>query len=128
MPALNKALDPPTRGKLMGVVMKRFRIMVYTCIGLLLLTGAISGVLHDTSADPGSVDKFWNMMLGIKIGVYFVMVFLAVYAFEFLAPKVARIAANGPSPELARAQKTQMLFAGAGFVMGIIVVALSAAL
>jgi hypothetical protein len=56
------------------------------------------------------------------------MVILAIYAFEILAPKVAKIAAKGPSPELLRIQKSQMSLAAIGFILGIIILALTAAL
>ena len=56
------------------------------------------------------------------------MVILAIYAFEVLAPKVANIAAKGPSPELLRIQKSQMSLAMIGFILGIIILALTAAL
>ena len=127
MPAMSKALDPPTTGKLMAIVMKRFKVMVYVSMALFLLTGMISATAHFTS-DSIEVSSLWNAILAIKIGVFALMVILAVYAFEFLAPKVAKIAAKGPSPELKGKQKTQMLIAMLGFILGMIMVAVSAAL
>jgi len=128
MPAIRKVLDPSTTGKLMGTVMKRFRIMVYISMGLFLITGMISGFIHVTSVDAASVENSWNTLLTIKISVFVVMAVLAIYAFEYLAPKVAETAAKGPSPELARIQKTQMAMATIGFILGIVIVAISAAL
>ncbi len=43
MPALGKVLDPPTMGKLMGAVMKRFKVMVYIAITVFILTGILLG-------------------------------------------------------------------------------------
>jgi uncharacterized membrane protein len=128
LPAMSKVLDPPTAGKLMGTVMKRFRIMVYISMSLFLITGMISGYLHSSSGDAAAVESSWNLLVAFKVGVFAIMVFLAIYAFEFLAPKVAKIAAKGPSPELVRIQKSQMILATIGFIMGILIVAISAAL
>ncbi len=127
LPVLGKVLEPPTLGKLMGAVMKRFRVMVYISIGLLLITGILSGFVLGDSNDFSSGDS-WIVILFAKIAVFTVMVILALYAFEILAPKVAKIAADGPSPRLVRIQKTQMSLALTGFIMGIIILALSAAL
>ena len=127
MPVLGKVLDPPTMGKLMGAVMKRFKVMVYISIFIFLLTGILMGFVIGDSTGISSNDG-WLVVLFTKIAVFVVMVVLAVYAFEVLAPKVARIAADGPSPRLIRVQKTQMSLAMTGFILGIIILALSASL
>lgn len=128
MPAIGKVLDAPTTGKLMGAVMKRFKTMVYFSIALFLITGILLGFIHGGSNQLSSFGDNWVFILFVKIVVFTVMVVLVVYAFEILAPKVARVAANGPSPKLRRIQKSQRLLAMAGFMMGIIILALSAAL
>ena len=51
---------------------------------------------------------------------------LAVYSFEVLAPKVAKLAAKGPSPELLKAQKLQLRLASTGFALGLIILLLIA--
>lgn len=128
VPAIRKVLDPAGAGKLMFVVMNRFKIMVYISIGLLLLTGMISSYIHFTSTETIAVTGSWNTLLVIKLSLFALMSILAVYAFEFLAPRVSATAVKGPSPELQRLQKTQMIMALLGFIMGIAIVILSAAL
>lgn len=127
LPAIGKALDPPSTGKLMAVVMKRFRIIVYVAIGLFLITGMVSGYLIGT-AEGKEADTLWRVLFFVKIAVFVLMVILAVYAFEVMAPKVSKIAAKGPSPELANAQKLQMRLAFLGFVLGILILGITAAL
>ena len=123
LPAIGKVLDPPTTGKLMGAAMKRFRVLVYISMSLFLLTGMLRGL---TSEFP--TENLWTILFYMKIGVFALMVILAIYAFEILAPKVAKIAADGPSPELLRIRKSQMSLAMIGFLLGIIILALTAAL
>ena len=123
LPVIAKVLDPPTTGKLMGAVMKRFKVLVYISMGLFLLTGMLRGVISEFPTE-----SLWTILFFLKIGVFVIMVILAVYAFEVLAPKVAKIAAKGPSPELLRIQKSQMSLAMIGFILGIIILALTAAL
>lgn len=127
MPAFAKTLDPPTTGKLMAVVMKRFRTIVYVSIVLFLITGMVSGYLV-TSSGGLMVGSLWPVLLILKIAVFALMVILAVYAFEFMAPRVSKIAARGPSPELAKAQKSQMRLAFTGFILGILILGITAAL
>ncbi len=72
-----------------------------------------------------------NPMIAIlifKVPLYVIMVILAIVAFEVHAPRVARLAAEGPSPKLLRAQRSQKILAMAGFVVGVLILALSAAL
>jgi hypothetical protein len=56
------------------------------------------------------------------------MVVLAVYAFEVLAPRITRLSAKGPSPILGRLQKRQKIVALIGFILGILIIFVSAAL
>lgn len=128
MPAMGKALDPPAAGKLMGAVMKRFRVMVYVSIAVFLVTGILMGSMHLGTGDPFSDKDQWIIFMILKVSVFMVMVILAIVAFEVLAPRVARIAAGGPSPQLARAQKSQKSLALIGFLMGLLILAITAAL
>jgi uncharacterized membrane protein len=128
IPAIGKTLDPPVAGKLMGAVMKRFRVMVYLSMALFLITGILLGYLELGSGEPYSLMNHWVALLIFKIPLFVVMLILAVVAFEVVAPKVARIAAEGPSPKLRKAQKTQMNMALAGFILGLVILLISAAL
>lgn len=128
IPAIGKTLEPPQAGKLMGAVMKRFRIMVYLSMIVFLISGSLLGHLH--LASEASVSSR-NALVGIlifKIPLFIVMVILAIIAFEFLAPKVAKLAAQGPSPKLQKAQRSQKILALTGFLLGLIILAISSVL
>ena len=128
IPAMGKTLDPPLAGKLMSAAMKRFRVMVY----ISMLVFAISGIIMASlKLNSGEIFSSRNQMIAIlifKVPLYVIMVILAIYAFEIVAPRLARIAAEGPSPGLLKAQKTQKTLAMAGFIVGVLILALSAAL
>lgn len=127
LPGMGKVLEPPVMGKLIAAVMKRFRILVYTSIVLFLVSGMASGMIMGSSESNGEADPI-SVLFIIKISVFLLMVILAVYAFEFLAPKAAAVGAKGPSPQLARMQRTQKIMAMTGLALGIIILAISAAL
>ena len=125
LPAMGKVLDPASTGKLMGAVMKRFRVMVYLSLSLLLLTGIFLGLDHSLPEGTLMAESDWNILFTIKIILYALMALLAIQAFEIIAPRAAAIAAKGPSPELQRIQKLQKGLAATGFLIGLLVIALS---
>lgn len=128
LPAMGSVLDPPVAGKLMGTVMKRYRVLVYLSMSVLLLTGVFLALSGEGSEGYSVLESNRNVILLVKMILFMLMVALAVYAFEVLAPSVARQAAKGPSPELARKQRSQKGLAMAGFILGILILALSKAL
>jgi uncharacterized membrane protein len=128
IPSIGKTLEPPLAGKLMANVMKRFRVLVYISMAVFLLSGITMASLHlDSTAMQSSRTELVAILL-FKVPLYILMVILAIVAFEFVAPRVARLAAEGPSPGLQRAQRTQKILAMAGFMLGVLVIAISAML
>lgn len=128
LPAIGKTLEPADAGKLTGTIMKRFRVMVYLAMAAFLITGIIMGSLH-LNSDPVFSSK--NQMVALlifKVPLYILMVLLAIFSFESNAPRLVRIAAEGPSPQLRKAQKTQKILAMTGFLLGMIILAISAAM
>ena len=128
IPSIAGSLDASAAGRLMGAVMKRFRVMVYVSMALFLLTGIMMG---SQRLDSGAFFPVSNQMVAVmlfKVPLYIVMVILAIVSFEFVAPKVARLSAEGSSQGLRKAQRTQKFLAMTGFLLGLIVLALSAML
>lgn len=125
LPSTRKTLEPPVMGKLMGEVMKRFRIVTYICIVVLALTGYYMNSANANYVGILKIDNLWSTITLIKHIVVAVLVILAIYAYEGLARKAAKIAAKGPSPELGRIQKRQIGFAVTGFILGLIILFLT---
>lgn len=128
IPSVGKTLDAPVAGKLMAVVMKRFRILVYVSMTVFLITGIIMGAIHLESSAILSNKNQMVAILIFKVPLYILMVILAIVAFELVAPRVARLAKDGPSQKLQRAQRNQKILAFTGFLLGMLVIALSAML
>lgn len=126
IPSIAKTLDAALAGKLMASVMKRFRILVYISMVVFLISGLTMAALH---LDTGALQSSKNQMVAIlifKLPLYILMLILAFISFESIAPKAARLSAEGPSPRLQKARRTQKILAAAGFVLGMLVLALSA--
>ena len=125
MPSAREALEPPVVGKLMGAVMKRFRVLVYINIVVLIVTGIFMSMRSGYYSGFMKFTNLWSTISSVKHILIIILVDLVIYAFEGLAKKVSRFAARGPSPELARLQKKQIMFSYIGMVMAIIILILT---
>lgn len=124
-PALGKALSPADAGKLMGVVMKRTRIVVYISIVVLGVTGIPLKIINENYISIINFENSWEIVSFIKHLCYGILVLLAVYTFEVLAPKMGKLAASGPSPALVALQKKQASMGGLAFLTALVVLVLS---
>ncbi|MFQ6134366.1 MAG: CopD family protein, partial [Nitrososphaerales archaeon] len=125
MPSVREGLEPSAAGRFMPLVMKRFRILVYASIIVLVATGVSMMLFSRSYLGPLQLDNAWSQVLLVKHIFVAVLILIAVYAFEVLAPKVTRIAAKGPSPELAGLQKLQVRLATTGLLVGIVILLLT---
>ena len=121
MPSIGTTLEPPVAGKLMGAVMKRFRIVVYASIVVLIVTG----ILMTDGMKFMQFTSLWSIISSIKHIFIIIVVIGVLYSFEGLGRKVARLAAKGPSPELASLQKKQIIGSRIGLVGAFIIMILT---
>jgi uncharacterized membrane protein len=126
LPSTREVLEPAVIGRFIGAVMKRFRRIVYGSVITLLLCGVPLTLLNENFVGLGQFDNAWSQVILIKHLFVTALVLLAVYSFEVLAPKVAELAAKGPSPELLKAQKLQLRLTSTGFALGLIILLLTA--
>jgi uncharacterized membrane protein len=125
---MGKALAPAEAGKLTARVMKRFRVMVYVSIALFLISGIIMASLHLNSGAVFSSKNHLITLLILKVPLYVLLVLLALLSFERMAPRLTRIAEDGPSSKLHKAQKSHKLVGLASFLLGMIILLISAAI
>ncbi len=127
LPSTREALDAAIAGKFLAAVMRRFRRLVYGSIVLLVFSGIAMSGLNKNYLGIGQFNTPWTQIILVKHVLVVALILLAVYSFEVLAPKVARVAAKGPSRELASLQRLQLRMAGLGFVLGLIILLLTGA-
>lgn len=125
LPSTREVLEPAVAGRFIGAVTKRFRRIVYVSIVTLVIVGVALTLLNENFVGE-PFDNVWSELILVKHLVVTAMVLLAIYSFEVLAPKVAKLAAKGPSPELLKVQKLQLRLASTGFVLGLVVLLLIA--
>ncbi len=124
LPSAREVLEPAVSGRLIGAITKRFRRLVWGSLITLLLSGVPLTLLNENFAGLGRIDNTWSQVVLVKHLFVIAAVLLSVYSFEVLTPKMARLAAKGPSPELLKAQKLQLRMASTGFVLGLIILLL----
>jgi uncharacterized membrane protein len=119
MPSLT-AIDPPQRGKLMGTAAKRFTILSWSSVLVLLITGYMKtpdGMLFDTSTTYG-------VTLTVKHFVVLLMMIIGVLIGFVIVPKIGKLApkpGEPPSPDFLKAQKQLPVFAITNTILGIAV-------
>lgn len=124
-PILAKAFSPAEAGKFMGMLMKKFRIVVYASIVILGVTGIPLKIINENYISIINFENNWEIVSFIKHLCYGILVLLAFYSFEILSPRVAKLATAGPSAELQSLQKTQMAMGGLAFISAMVILILS---
>ncbi len=114
------AIDPGQGGKLFGAVIKRFLIIVWVSVVVLLLTG-----LYKTPSymlfNPESRFGFW---LTVKHTAILLMIIFGLMVTFIFSPKLRKLApkpGEQPSTEFIKAQKNMSLAARTNMILGIIV-------
>ncbi len=120
MPSMT-VIDPPQRGRLMGAIVKRFTVLSWSSIIILLITGYImipKGVLFNFSISYG-------VWLNIKILLVLLMIIIGLYITLVLSPKIKASAPKSdekPSPDFLKAQKRIQILAITNMILGILAV------
>ena len=119
MPML-KTIEPAAAGQLVRENGKRFPIIAWTSVGLLIITGLMQlnlDAVFDFSTDYGT-------FLTLKLITIAVMISIGLYITFLLYPKLIKLAPqNGetPSAEFLSLQKRLPLLARINMILGILV-------
>ena len=126
VPSLKESFEPAAMGPFMGRFVKRSRRLVYLSIVVLLVTGVVMLLLNKEYLGLLDLGNEWSILMVIKHIFVLAMIGIAVYMFEVVFPTIGRLAAKGPSPELARIQKLQIRLGVVGFVVALAILAFTA--
>jgi uncharacterized membrane protein len=126
MPSL-AAIDPPQRGRLMGAVVKRFSMLSWGSIAVLLVTGLIA----TPSQQLLNLSTIWGVTLAIKHLLVLSMLVIGVLVGFVVSPKLQAKApppGQPPTSDYLKAQKQLSVLATVNMILGILVLLLAAAL
>lgn len=125
MPTVGRILDSATAGKFMGFLMRRVRVIVYVSLLVLFVTGIPMKIASKYYVAIINFDTSWEIASFVKHVFVAILALLALYSFEILAPKIAKLAPNGPSEQLLLLRTQQKKLAAASFLLGVIIVFIS---
>ncbi len=125
LPSMRNILKETTAGNLLGIVLKRFGIIVYISIGVLVITGIEMIRINENSMGFMQFKNLWSTISSIKHILMIILIILVIYSFEGLSKNVVRLLIRGPSPELANLQKRQVIFSYICLFLVLIILLLS---
>ena len=125
-PAAKETLEPPVMGRFMGSLMKKFRVIIYVSIGLLIATGIGMMLMNKEYAGTYDFGNLWTAVVVVKHIFVLILIILGIYMMEVIVPKIGRLGAKGPSPEMAKAQKLQMRIGAINFILAILILVCTA--
>lgn len=124
-PGLMGAVEPPGRGKVMGAMAKRFTILAWVSVLILLVTGLLktpSSMLFDTVSSYG-------ILLTVKHLMILLMIIFGIIISFVYAPRLRRLApapGAAPDPGFFAAQKGIKIYSSLNTILGIAVLFLVA--
>jgi uncharacterized membrane protein len=95
--AAKQSLEPPAMGRFMNAFMKRFRIMIYVSIAVLVVTGVFMMLYNQSYAGGMDMGNLWVLLVVIKHIFVLALIILGIYLLEGVYPKIARLGAKGPT-------------------------------
>ena len=98
--------------------------MVYASMGVLVVTGVFMMLYNQQYA--GTFGNFWEQILLTKHVLVVVLIIMGIYMLQGLFPKMQKLAAKGPSPELGKLQKRLATLGMTGVVLGIVILVFTA--
>lgn len=133
VPAL-RPLPGPERGRLLGRLGERFRLVGWVAIALLLATGvansAFRGVTWESVASGRLFESRFGQLLAIKLGLVIAMLILSLVHDFIIGPAGVR-ALEQPAAgaaEVARLRRQASWLARLNLLLGLVVVGLAVAL
>ena len=125
-PSTKESLDPPVAGRFMGAYMKRFRIIAYVCMGVLIVTGLVMMLFSSEYAAGFDLSSIWSLFLVLKHIMVLVLIILGICILESVFPKIKQAGAKGPSPEMPKLQKRLHTLGMTTFIIGLLVLLFTA--
>jgi hypothetical protein len=105
----------------MGLFIRRLRVLIYTSMGVLVVSGIVMMLLNRHYLGLFDFGNLWTQFVLLKHILASVLIIVGVYILEGVFPKMGRLAAKGPSPALAGLQKLQARLAITSVVIAVLI-------
>jgi uncharacterized membrane protein len=124
--AARESLEPPMMMRLWGGIIKRFRVIVYASMAIFIGTGIVMMIMNSGYSSSFDFGDTWTLFLVLKHIFVLILIIVGIYMLQSVFPRLARLAAKGPSPELAKADKRQKVVGGISLILAIIILVFTA--
>ena len=125
-PSARESLEPMVMGKFMGSYIKKFRVLAYISMGILIVTGVIMTIMNPHSGSAATISNLWSQFTLVKHIFVVILIILGIYLVEVLIPKIGRLSAKGPSPEVGKLQKQMVIIGITSMLVASIILAFTA--
>jgi putative copper resistance protein D len=118
------AIDPQQAGKALSVVAKRFTIVAWSCIVILIITGLLktpSGWLFDTSSTIGIILLVKHLLIVAVIIVSIIITFVVAPKLISAFPKPG----ESPTPAFLKSQQRIKVLSGTNLIIGVLILLLT---
>ena len=132
VPILRKIESPAKRNEILSITARRFRVVSWIAISVLLVTGFINAINHGVTIDLISTGMLFSSYFGkvitVKVILVFIMVVLSAIHDFFLGPQLTNLIGSSLSnpdslQSLKRHRKYVSWLARVNVILGILVVA-----
>ena len=125
-PSARESLEPPVMARFMDSFMKRFRIIAYVCMGVLVITGVVMMLFSPKYASGFDLSSTWMLFLMLKHIFVVVLIIIGIYILEVVYPRIKQVGAKGPSPEMPKLQALLGKLGMTGFIVGLLILLFTA--
>ena len=124
--AVQKTLAPAAAAPFMKLFMQKSRIIVYTSLAILFITGIPLKIVSPYYVSIINFSNTWQIAMFVKHVFVALLALLAIINFEYILPRFQKLAASGPSAELGRFTKVQMSVGMLSVLLTFIIILISA--
>ena len=125
-PSARESLEPMVMGRFMGSYITRFRRLVYISMGILVVTGAIMMIMNPQYSVSSNFGSLWMQFVLVKHVFSVILIILGIHMLQVIFPKIGRLAAQEPSPELGKLQRLQTRLGMTSLIIGTLILVFTA--
>jgi copper resistance protein D len=127
-----RRLPPPERARLLDAVGRRFRVVGWSCVALLIVTGIVNsgyrGVTWGSLASGAILDTTFGRLLCLKLAIVAAMVLVTALHDFVIGPRSTRALAEAAVSPPATGRRTMRWLAVLALLLALLVVAVASML
>jgi uncharacterized membrane protein len=123
---VQKTLTPAVAAPFMELFMKKARLVVYISLAILFITGIPLKIVSPYYVSIINFSNSWQIAMFIKHVLVALLALMAIVSFEIITPGLQKIAAKGPTPEVEKMKRVQLLAGMVSVGLAFVIILISA--